>query len=91
MWATGALFFIFFFVLCFYLLCGLCVRLIGNGWAAMGMLRIYVTIQKSKFAAEMKEQSADLIAWVKEILDGTFKAIVRPSIHPSLSEYLRHL
>ena len=57
----------------------------------MGMLRIYATIQKSKFAAEMKDQSADLIAWVKEILDGTFKAIVRPSIHPSLSEYLRHL
>jgi hypothetical protein len=41
------------------------------------MVRVHAIIQKSPFADQMKEQQDDLKAWYKEILDGTFKAIVR--------------
>lgn len=48
----------------------------GNGWAALGILRVAVTIQKSSFYSDMKPQVSDLICWVKEILDGEFAALV---------------
>ncbi|KIM65854.1 hypothetical protein SCLCIDRAFT_1211853 [Scleroderma citrinum Foug A] len=47
----------------------------GNGWAALGMLRVAVTIQKTPFYANMTSQVSDLLSWVKEILDGAFKAL----------------
>lgn len=50
---------------------------IGNAWAALGALRVQQAIEKSPFASSMKEQSANLLSWVKEILDGYFRAIVR--------------
>lgn len=47
----------------------------GNGWAALGMLRVQETISKSVFATEMSSQVADLKAWVKEVLDGFFPGV----------------
>ncbi|EJD42739.1 Six-hairpin glycosidase [Auricularia subglabra TFB-10046 SS5] len=47
----------------------------GNAWAALGMLHVAVSIDKSAFAADMRNQRNDLLGWVKEILDGTFAAL----------------
>lgn len=51
----------------------------GNAWAALGMLRVALTIQKSSLASKMTTQSDNLIKWVKEILDGTLPAAVKAS------------
>lgn len=48
----------------------------GNGWAALGMIRVQSTIMKSDFADDMSDQISSLQYWVKEVLDGTFAAIV---------------
>lgn len=48
----------------------------GNAWAALGMLRVSTTITKSKFASQMTQQVTDLNSWTKQILDGTFAALV---------------
>ncbi|KAG9082940.1 hypothetical protein FRC07_014062, partial [Ceratobasidium sp. 392] len=42
----------------------------GNGWAAMGMLRVLATIRGSQWADSFKGQTRDLENWVTEILDG---------------------
>ena len=49
---------------------------VGNAWAALGMLRVAVTIQKTKYSSDMGPQIANLTSWVKEILDGEFAALV---------------
>lgn len=54
----------------------------GNGWAALGMLRVAVTIQKSSFCSSMTSQVSDLLAWVKEILDGEFAALGSDNLLP---------
>ncbi|KAI6044736.1 hypothetical protein EDC04DRAFT_2889417 [Pisolithus marmoratus] len=54
----------------------------GNGWAALGMLRVAVTIQKSSFCSSMTSQVADLLSWVKEILDGEFAALGSDNLIP---------
>ncbi|CCO33654.1 hypothetical protein BN14_07739 [Rhizoctonia solani AG-1 IB] len=41
----------------------------GNGWAAMGMLRVLVTIRGSQWSRSMRDHISDLENWVKEILD----------------------
>lgn len=41
----------------------------GNGWAAMGILRVLATIRGSEWSNTLKHQSADLEEWVKEIHD----------------------
>ncbi|CAE6402074.1 unnamed protein product [Rhizoctonia solani] len=41
----------------------------GNGWAAMGMLRVLVTIRGSRWSRSMRGQISDLEDWVEEILD----------------------
>lgn len=50
---------------------------IGNAWAALGMLRVQATLIKSSFASTFSTEISDLSYWIKEILDGTFKALVR--------------
>ncbi|KIM65856.1 hypothetical protein SCLCIDRAFT_1211856 [Scleroderma citrinum Foug A] len=54
----------------------------GNGWAALGMLRVAVTIQKTPFYPNMTSQVSDLLSWVKEILDGEFKALNSDNLLP---------
>ncbi|KAG8706554.1 hypothetical protein FRC09_002351 [Ceratobasidium sp. 395] len=41
----------------------------GNGWAAMGMLRVLATIRGSQWANPLKSQTRDLENWTSEILD----------------------
>ncbi|CAE6451774.1 unnamed protein product [Rhizoctonia solani] len=41
----------------------------GNGWAAMGMLRVLVTIRGSPWSKSMRRHISDLESWVGEILD----------------------
>ena len=50
----------------------------GNGWAAMGMLRVLGTIRNSQYANSMKTQQRDLANWVNEIQDGMYAFIVSP-------------
>lgn len=50
---------------------------IGNAWAALGMLRVSVTISKSSHAPAMAYAVNNLNMWIKEILDNTFAALVR--------------
>ncbi|KDQ10691.1 hypothetical protein BOTBODRAFT_36004 [Botryobasidium botryosum FD-172 SS1] len=40
----------------------------GNGWAAMGMLRVYQTILNSKFSNEFSRERKDLITWSYDIV-----------------------
>ncbi|KAL5482865.1 hypothetical protein ACEPAI_9460 [Sanghuangporus weigelae] len=47
----------------------------GNGWAALGIVRVQETIKKSTFADQMEDQINTLESWVKEILDGMFVTI----------------
>ncbi|KAH7923342.1 Six-hairpin glycosidase [Leucogyrophana mollusca] len=54
----------------------------GNAWAALGMLRVAVTIQKTDFASEMAPQVANLTSWVREILDGEFAALTPSDLVP---------
>lgn len=49
----------------------------GNGWAAMGMLRVLGTIKNSQYANSMKNEQKDLTSWVNEIQDGMYSFIVR--------------
>ena len=49
------------------------------------MLRVQATLQKSVYASSFDSQIKDLKSWVKQILDGTFKAIVGGSFSSSLS------
>ena len=51
----------------------------GNAWAALGMVHVQSAILKSQFADQMTNQTDQLKAWVKEILDGQFAAIVSHS------------
>ncbi|KAJ1301210.1 hypothetical protein OPQ81_003620 [Rhizoctonia solani] len=41
----------------------------GNGWAAMGMLRVLATIRGSPWSKAMRRHTSDLEDWVREILD----------------------
>lgn len=54
----------------------------GNAWAALGMLRVAVTIQKTEHSSEMASQVADLTTWIKEILDGEFAALTSDNLVP---------
>ncbi|CAE6446088.1 unnamed protein product, partial [Rhizoctonia solani] len=41
----------------------------GNGWAAMGMLRVLVTIRGSQWSRSMRKHVSDLENWTEEILN----------------------
>lgn len=45
----------------------------GNAWAAAGMLRVYATIDNSRFSGGMKNQKKDLKNWVEEIHRGVYE------------------
>jgi len=45
----------------------------GNGWAAMGMLRVIRTFQLSPFASQLASEGNDLISWVEEIVNATYR------------------
>lgn len=44
----------------------------GNGWAAMGMLRVMGTIKASSMAGDFPDQINTLQSWVEEIIDGMY-------------------
>ncbi|KAG1735183.1 Six-hairpin glycosidase-like protein [Suillus lakei] len=54
----------------------------GNAWAALGMLRVAVTIQKTEHSSDMASQIADLTSWIQEILDGEFAALTSDNLVP---------
>ncbi|KAG2123805.1 Six-hairpin glycosidase-like protein [Suillus clintonianus] len=54
----------------------------GNAWAALGMLRVAVTIQKTEHSSMMASQIAALTSWIKEILDGEFAALTSDNLIP---------
>ncbi|KAG2066895.1 Six-hairpin glycosidase [Suillus decipiens] len=55
----------------------------GNAWAALGMLRVAVTIQKTEHFSKMASQVTALISWIKEILDGEFAALRSDNFVPN--------
>ncbi|KAI0698006.1 hypothetical protein BC835DRAFT_1405518 [Cytidiella melzeri] len=44
----------------------------GNGWAAIGMLRVLGTIARSQFSGQMQSEQKDLTSWVGEIHSGMY-------------------
>lgn len=60
--------------------------LLGNAWAASGMLRVLATIQHSPWASSMQSETKDLTSWIGEVHDGMYAYIVSSkSISISLS------
>lgn len=55
----------------------------GNAWAALGMLRVAVTIQKTEHSSKMASQIANLTSWTKEILDGEFASLGSDNLVPN--------
>ena len=53
----------------------------GNGWAAMGMLRVLATIRGSDFAGSLRQQTADLENWIKGIHDAMWPHLVRSFLY----------
>lgn len=51
---------------------------IGNAWAAIGILRVLGTIQRSQFSNQMKNEKKDLINWASEIHSGMYAHLVCP-------------
>ncbi|KAF8717401.1 Glycosyl Hydrolase Family 88, partial [Rhizoctonia solani] len=47
----------------------------GNGWAAMGMLRVLVTIRGSQWSRSMRKHVSDLENWTEEILNAMWPKI----------------
>ena len=45
----------------------------GNGWAAMGMMRVLATIHASSAVHDLDAEQDDLVNWVDEILAGAFR------------------
>lgn len=75
--------------------CVVGVAVVGNGWAAAGMLRVLGTMQNSQFASSFKNEMKDLTSWVLDIQKAMYANIVRPCLflpHPPSSSYVsRHL
>lgn len=44
----------------------------GNGWAAMGMLRVVGTYRASSRAGDYQDKQDSLIGWVEEIVEGMY-------------------
>jgi hypothetical protein len=56
--------------------------ILGNGWAAAGIMRVLATIVRSNFASQMQSQQNDLAQWVDEILTGVWQYQVRSQCSP---------
>ncbi|CAE6493571.1 unnamed protein product [Rhizoctonia solani] len=52
----------------------------GNGWAAMGMLRVLVTIRGSQWSKSMRKHTSDLESWVTEILDAMWPKLTNQAM-----------
>ncbi|WVF67288.1 hypothetical protein IAT40_002038 [Kwoniella sp. CBS 6097] len=52
----------------------------GNGWAMMGMLRVYATIKWSQYANDMSSQTSDLANWVQEIFKASQQYITSDNL-----------
>ena len=52
--------------------------LLGNAWAAAGMLRVRETIRHSGQASILAQQQANLTEWIQEILNATLPYQVCP-------------
>ncbi|WVQ94887.1 hypothetical protein IAU59_001972 [Kwoniella sp. CBS 9459] len=52
----------------------------GNGWAMMGMLRVYATIKWSQYADDMSSQLNDLSTWAQEIFAASQQYITSDSL-----------
>ena len=50
---------------------------IGNAWAAAGMMRVWAIIHHSRFSTQMEGQKHNLTQWVDEILTGVWSYQVR--------------
>ncbi|KAH8832659.1 glycoside hydrolase family 105 protein [Flagelloscypha sp. PMI_526] len=58
----------------------------GNGWAAMGMLRVYATMKHSDYSRDFGDEQDDLNSWVKEILDGMYGHLDKGNIFANYPE-----
>jgi len=45
----------------------------GNGWAAAGMLRVLLTLRNSDVSKDFLDQQGDLLGWVEEIVNASWK------------------
>ncbi len=52
-------------------------RIIGNAWAAAGMLRVLMTMNHTAQADQFTGQSANLTSWIGEILSTAWEYQVR--------------
>lgn len=63
----------------------------GMGWAAMGMMRVLQTIADSNLSGEMISEQSDLVGWIGDLLDATWKYQVSSPEHlDGLSMRERH-
>jgi rhamnogalacturonyl hydrolase YesR len=69
-WSTGE----FYFLAVSFFLLELLV--IGNGWAAAGMLRVLGTMKNSQYSSSFMDEQNNLMSWVLEIQDGMYSNIV---------------
>ena len=46
---------------------------IGNAWAAAGMLRVLMTMNRTTQAERFEEQSANLALWINEITESAWR------------------
>ena len=53
---------------------------LGNAWAAAGMLRVLGTIQHSPFPKKFKNEQKDLQKWITEIMDAMYPWLVSPAL-----------
>lgn len=61
----------------------LTLPLIGNAWAAAGMLRVLETIRRSHAANDLLPERLEITAWINEILNATWSHQV--CMFPALS------
>ena len=51
--------------------------MLGNAWAAAGMMRVWSIINRSSFSSQMQSQKGNLTQWIDEILTGVWRYQVR--------------
>ncbi|KAF8751202.1 Glycoside hydrolase family 105 protein [Rhizoctonia solani] len=52
----------------------------GNGWAAMGIMRVAATIRAAGYSSQFKEEMNDFETWTAEILDGMWPLITEEGL-----------
>jgi rhamnogalacturonyl hydrolase YesR len=60
----------------------------GNGWAAAGMFRVHQTIRNSDVSEHFLDQQHDLLDWIEEIVEASWKYQVHnPSVRSHRSNF----